>query len=59
MLQPKDQDSCRKYLSNFNGILVPGVLEKRGVDGKILSINYAKNNQKPFLGICFGMQLCY
>ncbi len=53
----KDQDSCRKYLSNFNGILVPGGFGKRGVDGKILSINYAKNNQKPFLGICFGMQL--
>ncbi len=53
----KDQDSCRKYLSNFNGILVPGGFGKRGVDGKILSINYAKNNEKPFLGICFGMQL--
>ena len=53
----KDQDSCRKFLSNFNGILVPGGFGKRGVDGKILSINYAKNNQKPFLGICFGMQL--
>ena len=53
----KDKNSCRKYLSNFNGILVPGGFGKRGVDGKILSINYAKNNQKPFLGICFGMQL--
>ncbi len=53
----KDKDSCRKYLSNFNGILVPGGFGKRGVDGKILSINYARNNQKPFLGICFGMQL--
>ena len=53
----KDKDSCSKYLSNFNGILVPGGFGKRGVDGKILSINYARNNQKPFLGICFGMQL--
>ena len=53
----RDEESCKRYLSNFNGILVPGGFGKRGVEGKILSINYAKNKQKPFLGICFGMQL--
>ena len=44
-------------LANMNAILVPGGFGKRGVEGKILAIRYARENQIPYLGICLGMQL--
>jgi len=44
-------------LSQFDGILVPGGFGKRGAEGKILCIKYARENDIPYLGICFGMQL--
>ncbi|MBD74432.1 MAG: CTP synthetase [Rickettsiales bacterium] len=53
----KNQKICKNILSKFDGILVPGGFGKRGVDGKINSITFAKENKIPFLGICFGMQL--
>ncbi len=53
----KNQKICKNMLSKFDGILVPGGFGKRGIDGKINSIKFAKENKIPFLGICFGMQL--
>ena len=47
----------RKKLTNASGILIPGGFGKRGSEGKILCINYARKNNIPFLGICFGMQM--
>ncbi|MEA2054271.1 MAG: CTP synthase (glutamine hydrolyzing) [Candidatus Thermoplasmatota archaeon] len=44
-------------LKNLHGILVPGGFGTRGTDGKIESIRYARENDVPFLGICFGFQL--
>ncbi|MDD4823941.1 MAG: CTP synthase, partial [Acholeplasmataceae bacterium] len=44
-------------LKNLDGILVPGGFGKRGTDGKILAIQYARENNLPFLGICLGLQL--
>ncbi|MFP3982953.1 MAG: CTP synthase [Desulfurivibrionaceae bacterium] len=44
-------------LSGCQGILVPGGFGKRGIDGKIKAITYARENRIPFLGICLGMQL--
>ncbi len=44
-------------LKNFDGIIVPGGFGKRGVEGKILAINYVRNNNIPFLGLCYGLQL--
>ncbi len=44
-------------LQNISGILIPGGFGKRGTDGKIEAIRYARNNKIPFLGICFGMQM--
>lgn len=44
-------------LGQFDGILVPGGFGSRGVEGKILAIEYARNNKIPYLGICYGMQL--
>tara|TARA_B100001057_G_scaffold62296_1_gene55757 strand:+ start:7002 stop:8636 length:1635 start_codon:yes stop_codon:yes gene_type:complete len=47
----------RKKLINASGILIPGGFGKRGTEGKISCINYARKNNIPFLGICFGMQM--
>src|SRR5690554_5005317 len=44
-------------LKGFNAILVPGGFGKRGTEGKIQAIRYARENNIPYLGICLGMQL--
>ena len=46
-----------KVLKNVSGILIPGGFGKRGTEGKISAINYARIKKIPFLGICFGMQM--
>lgn len=58
-LQAEDvnDDNVDKLLNDVDGILVPGGFGDRGVDGKIAAIKYARENNIPFLGICFGMQL--
>ena len=54
ILKPSD---VKKKLKNVSGILIPGGFGKRGTEGKIAAINYARKNKIPFLGICFGMQM--
>jgi CTP synthase len=44
-------------LADMDAILVPGGFGKRGVEGKIKAIRYARENKLPYLGICLGMQL--
>ena len=44
-------------LKGISGILIPGGFGKRGTDGKIEAIKYARKNNIPFLGICYGMQM--
>src|SRR4029079_3992512 len=44
-------------LSAMDAILVPGGFGRRGVEGKIKAIRYARDNGIPYLGICLGMQL--
>jgi len=44
-------------LEGFDAILVPGGFGKRGTEGKIQAIRYARENGVPYLGICLGMQL--
>jgi CTP synthase len=44
-------------LLDMDAILVPGGFGKRGVEGKISAIRYARENKVPYLGICLGMQL--
>lgn len=46
-----------KHLEDVDGILVPGGFGERGSDGKMVAIQYARENNIPFFGICFGMQL--
>jgi CTP synthase len=43
-------------LKEVAGILVPGGFGSRGVEGKIMAIKYARENNVPFLGICYGLQ---
>jgi CTP synthase len=50
----KDGVEC---LASMDAILVPGGFGKRGVEGKIKAIRYARENNVPYLGICLGMQL--
>ena len=47
----------KSKLKDISGILIPGGFGKRGTDGKIEAIKYARNKKIPFLGICFGMQM--
>lgn len=51
------QPTRLEELNNFDGIIVPGGFGKRGVEGKILAINWARENNIPFLGLCYGLQL--
>ncbi|MFG6413757.1 CTP synthase [Roseateles sp. DC23W] len=44
-------------LSEYDAILVPGGFGKRGVEGKILAAQYAREHKMPYLGICLGMQV--
>ncbi|MDP2676621.1 MAG: CTP synthase [bacterium] len=46
-----------RELEKFDGILVPGGFGKRGVEGKIKVIRYARTRHIPYLGLCYGMQL--
>ena len=50
-------NKIKKSLNNVSGILIPGGFGKRGTEGKISAIKYARINKIPFLGICFGMQM--
>ncbi|MFO8113183.1 MAG: CTP synthase [Desulfosalsimonadaceae bacterium] len=52
-----DPENYEKELAGVDGVLVPGGFGSRGVEGKILSIKYARENDIPFFGICLGMQL--
>jgi len=47
----------KKELKGVSGILIPGGFGKRGTEGKIEAIKYAREKKIPFFGICFGMQM--
>jgi CTP synthase len=50
-------NEIKNKLKGVSGVLIPGGFGKRGTEGKIAAINYARKNKIPFLGICFGMQM--
>jgi CTP synthase len=52
-----EEEGAAKFLNDCDGILVAGGFGERGVEGKILAIQYAREEKIPFLGICLGMQL--
>ena len=49
--------NIKSLLKGVSGILIPGGFGKRGSEGKIAAIKYARLNNIPFFGICFGMQM--
>tara|TARA_A100000164_G_scaffold381504_1_gene433478 strand:- start:1286 stop:2911 length:1626 start_codon:yes stop_codon:yes gene_type:complete len=50
-------DKVKLILKEVAGVLIPGGFGKRGTEGKIAAIKYARLNHIPFFGICFGMQM--
>ena len=57
-----ESDNLKNYeiktkLKKVSGLLIPGGFGKRGTEGKISAIKFARENKIPFLGICFGMQM--
>lgn len=50
-------ENVKELLSGVDGVLVPGGFGDRGIEGKILATQFARENKIPFLGICLGMQL--
>ncbi len=52
-----EREGPETLLNQLDGILVPGGFGYRGVEGKIQAIKYARVNEIPYFGICFGMQL--
>ncbi len=47
---------AEKELADLDGILVPGGFGDRGIEGKLLAVEYARKNKVPYFGICLGMQ---
>ena len=51
------EETAKEKLNGIQGIIVPGGFGTRGIEGKIETIKYARENKIPFLGICLGMQM--
>lgn len=52
-----EHEEAWERLRSAHGILVPGGFGSRGVEGKILAAQYAREHNIPYLGICLGMQV--
>jgi CTP synthase len=52
-----EREDPTPFLENVNGILVPGGFGQRGTEGKIRAVQFARERQLPYFGICFGMQM--
>ena len=50
-------ENAAEFLSDVDGIIVPGGFGTRGTEGKIACIRYARENNLPYLGLCFGFQM--
>ncbi|MCA9882339.1 MAG: CTP synthase [Anaerolineae bacterium] len=51
------KDGCHEQLKELDAIVVPGGFGYRGVEGKIIAAQYARENKVPYLGLCLGMQV--
>ncbi len=56
-IEELSDEGVKRYLSPFDALIIPGGFGKRGIEGKIRAIKYARENNIPILGICLGMQL--
>ena len=52
-----EKKGAKEVLSGFDGIVVPGGFGSRGTEGMIQTIQYARENKVPYLGLCYGMQM--
>lgn len=52
-----NKENVQNLLGDVDGILVPGGFGSRGIEGKIVAAEYARENNIPFFGICLGMQI--
>ncbi|TYQ15322.1 UNVERIFIED_CONTAM: CTP synthase [Acetivibrio alkalicellulosi] len=52
-----NDDNVSSFLGDVDAVLVPGGFGDRGIEGKISSAKYARENNKPYFGICLGMQM--
>jgi len=52
-----EEEGAEKHLKDINGMIVPGGFGIRGTEGKIKAIEYARENNVPFLGICYGLHM--
>ena len=57
LLEDVDDAAIANHLGHVDAILVPGGFGERGAKGKIRAIQFAREKQVPYLGICFGMQM--
>ena len=55
-LESADEKSVEAQLEGYDGILVPGGFGKRGIEGMLVAIRYAREKKVPYFGICLGMQ---
>ncbi|QYY36454.1 CTP synthase [Ruficoccus sp. ZRK36] len=52
-----EQDGPEKHLKGLDGVLVPGGFGDRGIEGKIMAAQWARENSIPYFGLCLGMQI--
>ncbi len=52
-----EKDNILRKIKELDGIIVPGGFGRRGIEGKIKAIKYARENKMPFLGLCLGLQV--
>src|SRR5258706_6417542 len=55
--EPIEKDGVPESVKTADAVLVPMGFGPRGTEGKIAAVRWARENQVPFLGICFGMQM--
>jgi len=56
-IDSEDLENGKKSLAGFDGIIVPQGWGARGTEGKLIAAKYARENNIPYLGLCFGMQM--
>tara|TARA_B100000029_G_scaffold511024_1_gene603943 strand:+ start:3850 stop:5481 length:1632 start_codon:yes stop_codon:yes gene_type:complete len=52
----KNKEKVHEFFNDIHGVIIPGGFGDRGIEGKILSSQFARENNIPFLGICLGLQ---
>jgi CTP synthase len=51
-----ERDGAEKYLQNIGGLLIPGGFGERGIEGKVMAVEYVRTHKIPYFGICLGLQ---